>query len=649
MAAAPSSLGTHFAEELSCSICLELFTRPKVLPCGHTFYQDCLRDLAGRGGTFKCSICRQKIRLPPQGVADFPDSHIIASMCERLQQQTSQSGETREQHQSGNRCSSHPSEVLKLYCKQCHIPICTQCLEETHDDHLTTTVKKAAQERSATVQALINEGRDIVESYLSFLRSLREEEKTLNEKKQQRDNSIIQAYNQMVQKLTERRDHLLSKSTENHTKNLGRIQTERDRVLADINELSAACDRAEQELKQEWVEFLSQQMALTEVVRKYRRKAAPTPVQTQPAVFQPTDTPVPVLGHVTVQSLPSAPIPAAPAARGTGHHHGNQRQSTQSLPSAPIPAAPVSREDAAWGTDHHHGNQRQREQQPQRVTLHVFESLDRDPSFSESDPFGVTVSGTFCHERVFLTEYKNYRVQVFTLQGAFLSQFPTVVSGEEKMKPHDVTIDKEENLWVVGNTDSTDIAVQYDNQGVVLRTFDLQMTRWARGVAVDTRRNHILITQTTGDRDNRQCEVQVFRPDGTLVRTVGQQQGMKYPVHITVDRDGNILVSDCENHCVYVYNEDGQFLFQFGGKGSGDGQLKHPQGICTDGQGNIIVADYGNHRVEMFDKTGKFLFFKATGMKSEPRAVAMTLHGQLVIPKKISKDIRFKRYKFSLY
>ncbi|XP_019613545.1 PREDICTED: tripartite motif-containing protein 3-like [Branchiostoma belcheri] len=593
MAAAPSSLGTHFKEELSCSICLELFTRPKVLPCGHIFCQDCLHDLASRQLPLLCPICRRQVRPPPQGFAGLPDSHIIASMCERLQQQATLFEETREQQpQSANRCSSHPSEVLKQFCKQCQIPICEQCFEEAHDDHLTTTIKKAAQERSSTVQALINEGRNILESHLSFIRSLREKEKTLNERKQQRDNSIIQAYNQMVQKLTQRKDHLLSESEENHTKNLDRIHTERDQVLADINELSAACDRAEQELQQGWVEFLSQQTALTEVVGKYRGKAAPTPVQTQPAVFQPTDTPVPVLGHVTVQSLPSAPIPEAPAARGTGHHHGKQRQG---------------------------------ECQPQMVTFGGHGS----GTGQFGRPWGVTVSEK---GEIFVADWGNQRIQVFALQGTFVRQFTTVVSGDQDMRPNDVAMDGEGNLWVVGWIRSADhdFAVQYNKQGSVLRKFDLQKTGWGRGVTVDTRRYHILITQTTGDLGNWQGEVLVFRPDGTLVRTVGQQQGMKYPRYITVDGEGNILVSDWDNHCVYVYNEDGQFLFQFGGEGSGESQLNNPYGICTDRAGNIIVADGGNSRVEMFDKTGKFLKRITTDME-RPCAVAMAIQGQLVV------------------
>ncbi|KAI8483715.1 hypothetical protein Bbelb_385070 [Branchiostoma belcheri] len=567
MGSAPSSLKREVHEELSCSICLELFTRPKVLPCQHTFCQDCLQDHAGRGGTFQCPNCRQQVTLPPQGVAGLPDNLMAANMCEKVRKQETLLEKTEKQPQSGNRCSFHPSEEVKLYCKQCNLPVCSECCEESHDGHPTTGLKKAAQERRSTVQALIHEGRNILESYCGFVRDLGEKEKFLNEHKQQTDNAITQVYNE-----------LLAKVEQNHNENLEKIQTERDRVLADVNELSAACDRAEQELQQGRVEFLSQQTALSEVVGKYRGKAAPTPVQTQPAVFQPTDNPVPVLGHVTVQSLPSAPIPAAPAARGTGHHHGNQRQE---------------------------------EHQPQNVTFGGYGSGTGQFDY----PSGNTVSD---EGENFVADCGNRRIQVFTLQGKFVRQFPTVVSGEQKMNPHDVTLDGEGNLWVVGYTGSAQFAVQYDKQGRVLRKFDLQKTWWARGVAVDTRRNHILITQTTRDWPNRHGEVLVFRSDETLVGTVGQQQGMEYPV------------SDWDNHCVFVYNEDGQFLFKFGGWGSDEGQLKKPRGICTDRAGNIIVADSGNKRVEMFDKTGKFLKHITTDMEW-PCAVAMATQGQLVV------------------
>ncbi|XP_066298913.1 tripartite motif-containing protein 3-like [Branchiostoma lanceolatum] len=610
MAATRSSLGEQISEELTCSICLELFTRPKVLPCQHTFCQDCLQVHLGDKKYLKCPNCRQQVKLRRQGVAGLPDNHLVSNLCERLQKQATLSGETREQPQSGNRCSFHPSEEVKLYCKQCCVPVCNECLDEAHSGHVMITQKKALEERRAPVQALVTEGRNILETYCSFLRNLRQKEKSLDEDKQKTDDSIVQAYNQEVQKLAENRDNLLANIDKNHKKIKETLQEERDRVLVDVSELSVACDRAEQEMEQGGVEFLSQE-TITEVVGKYRGKAAPTPVQSKPAVFQPTDTPVPVLGHVIVPESVLSVSDDDDAEKDTGHHHGNQSQEVQSLPAAPV-----------------------------SVDVEVTHELEGHQQ-TETVTFGGkgTETGTFFHPtsvavsdegEIFIADHYNQRIQVFTLQGTFVRHFLLFGSNGQKMYPHDVALDGEGNLWVVGNTESAEFAVRYTKRGMELRMTVLQKTGWYRGVAVDTKRNHILITQTTRDWGNTQGEVQVFRPDGTLVKTVGRQQGMKYPRCITVGEEGNILVSDSESHCVYSYKEDGQFLFKFGGEGSGEGQLCNPQGICTDKAGNIIVVDSGNHHVEMFDKTGWFLKHITEGMEC-PWGVETAIEGQLVV------------------
>ena len=44
----------------------------------------------------------------------------------------------------------------------------------------------------------------------------------------------------------------------------------------------------------------------------------------------------------------------------------------------------------------------------------------------------------------------------------------------------------------------------------------------------------------------------------------------------------------------------GQFLYAWGGRGSGDGQFFSPTGVVVDKDGNVYVADTGNHRVQMF-------------------------------------------------
>ncbi|XP_066286062.1 tripartite motif-containing protein 2-like [Branchiostoma lanceolatum] len=591
MAAAPLTLGEQIREELTCSICLELFTKPKMLPCQHTFCQDCLKDIAGDKECFQCPNCRRRVKLPRKGVAGLRDSHLVMSLCQRLQNQATLSQETTEKSQSENKCDLHPSQKFSLYCKQCSTPVCNECLDEMHSDHVTITLKKAAQERTAPVEALVDEVSNIAVSYSSLLSSYRETIKSLELQHFQTRNSIIQAYEEMVQKLTDNKDNLLSKCDIYFAKNGEAICKEGVSLMVHqpVHELSVTYQRALLALKQGGIELLSQETILTDLVRKYRGKPAPTPVQTQPAVFQPADTPVPVLGHVTSQSLPAAPT-----------------------------CGDVVEEDIVHETI-------------------IFGRVGSGRGQFKG-PSGVTVSD---EGEIFVADFENQRIQVFTLQKTFVRQFRTVVSrsysfflflsGEVKMNPGDVAVDGQGNLWVVGSTDSDDeFAVQYNKQGKVLRKIDLQKTGWLRGIAVDTRKNHILITQTIEYENITQAEVLVFNLEGTLVRTVGRQQGMENPHYVTLNGKGNILVSDFGNHCVFVYSEDGDFLFQFGSEGSGEGQLQDPRGICTDRAGNIIIADSGNNRVELFSKTGKFLRHIASDME-DPFAVAMAPQGNLVV------------------
>ncbi|XP_066270090.1 tripartite motif-containing protein 3-like [Branchiostoma lanceolatum] len=606
MAAAPSSLGTLFGEELTCSICLELFTRPKVLPCGHTFCQDCLQDHASRRVPFHCPNCRQQVRLPSQGVAGLPGSHIAANLCERLKDQAVLSEETREQSQSGNRCNFHPSEEVRLYCKQCQVPVCNECFEASHDEHPTMSLRKAIKQNRGPVQDLIAEGRNILEVYCSFIRGLRDEEKILDDRREETDNKIEEAYrqacDQVIQKLTKEKGRLLSEVEANHKENKGAVQSQRDAVLADVDELSSACDGAEQHMVTECRQLLSRESKLVETVGTFRGKVVPSPVQTHPAFFQP---------NVSVKLECTLGDVTLPEAASASDHHGNQASD----------AATTASDAVTKVMGHHQSNTAAPKQ---RLT---FGGVGSQPG-QFMRPSGVTVSE---EGEIFVADSQNKRIQVFTLQGTFVRQFPTILSDGQKIGPSDVAMDGEGNLWVMGFTNLADFAVQYTKQGRVLRKFHLQKTWWGRGVAMDTRRNHILITRTTtGHWSHPHGEVLVYRPDGTLVRTVGQQQEMKNPVYITVDGEGRILVSDYDNGCVYVYNQDGQFLFQFGGFGSGEGQLQDPRGICTDRAGNVIVVDRGNSRLEMFDKTGRFIKHITTDIEV-PKAVAMATQGQLVI------------------
>ena len=58
---------------------------------------------------------------------------------------------------------------------------------------------------------------------------------------------------------------------------------------------------------------------------------------------------------------------------------------------------------------------------------------------------------------------------------------------------------------------------------------------------------------------------------------------------------------------VSLFSSDGTHLRSFGREGQRNGEFKFPTGIAFDSIGNILVADCFNHRVQIFDENGNFL------------------------------------------
>jgi DNA-binding beta-propeller fold protein YncE len=81
---------------------------------------------------------------------------------------------------------------------------------------------------------------------------------------------------------------------------------------------------------------------------------------------------------------------------------------------------------------------------------------------------------------------------------------------------------------------------------------------------------------------------------------------MLSPYDLAIHGD-EIYVADSANSRVQVFDLNGTFLREWGGPGSGDGQLQDPMGIAVDEYGFVYVADSGNHRIQKFTSGGEFL------------------------------------------
>lgn len=64
-----------------------------------------------------------------------------------------------------------------------------------------------------------------------------------------------------------------------------------------------------------------------------------------------------------------------------------------------------------------------------------------------------------------------------------------------------------------------------------------------------------------------------------------------------VKSNGEIVVSERDEHCVSIYSPKGKKLNSFGSQDSREGQFLTPAGVAVDKYDSILVADMNNNRV----------------------------------------------------
>ncbi|KAL7986433.1 hypothetical protein Chor_011599 [Crotalus horridus] len=127
-----------FLEEATCSICLEYFQDPVLIPeCGHNFCRGCLtRSWGTSESEASCPQCRQT--FAPRNVLPNRQLARLVEVARRCGSPWSKDGESF--------CPKH-REPLKLFCKDHETLICLVCdRSKEHRGHLVIPAEEAFQE-----------------------------------------------------------------------------------------------------------------------------------------------------------------------------------------------------------------------------------------------------------------------------------------------------------------------------------------------------------------------------------------------------------------------------------------------------------------------------------------------------------------------
>ncbi|PAA90268.1 hypothetical protein BOX15_Mlig021474g1, partial [Macrostomum lignano] len=160
----PSSATDDLEDELLCPVCLDLYTDPVVLPCSHSLCRECLRRTLSAVGR-RCPQCRRDLPFGvgadlDGAVAALPRNLALAAFVARFrdeQQRKSRAKERQlkqaeleqkrqvllqkksrqdEDESGGLSCELCRGESehrpAELYCPQCEVAYCTDCLRRYH-------------------------------------------------------------------------------------------------------------------------------------------------------------------------------------------------------------------------------------------------------------------------------------------------------------------------------------------------------------------------------------------------------------------------------------------------------------------------------------------------------------------------------------
>uniref|UniRef100_F7ATU1 Uncharacterized protein n=1 Tax=Xenopus tropicalis TaxID=8364 RepID=F7ATU1_XENTR len=137
-------------DELSCSICLSIYTDPVSLPCGHNFCRGCIGGVLGTqegSGAYSCPECRAEYQERPA----LPRNRALGNIAERFQHVLTEPTASF----MGRICSVH-HKVLEYHCCEDSACICVSCcLAGEHWGHRVELLSEASKKKKEKLRKVL--------------------------------------------------------------------------------------------------------------------------------------------------------------------------------------------------------------------------------------------------------------------------------------------------------------------------------------------------------------------------------------------------------------------------------------------------------------------------------------------------------------
>lgn len=182
-------------------------------------------------------------------------------------------------------------------------------------------------------------------------------------------------------------------------------------------------------------------------------------------------------------------------------------------------------------------------------------------------------------------------------------QWPVPAEGMKVPAPRSLHIGPADELYVLDNAGRV---LVYDAENQLDRQWEMPDSEIGKPEGICLLKNgQIAVADTHYHR------VVFFDDQGNVSKMLGEYGEAPgqfvYPVSVVQDPAGNIYVSEYGNNDrVQKFTEQGEFLLEFGGVGTGPGEFQRAAGMIWH-DGKIYVSDAVNNRIQVFSDDGRFL------------------------------------------
>uniref|UniRef100_A0A8C2J3P1 Tripartite motif-containing protein 2 n=1 Tax=Cyprinus carpio TaxID=7962 RepID=A0A8C2J3P1_CYPCA len=546
---------------LICSICLDRYNNPKVLPCLHTFCEKCLQNyIPAHSLTLSCPVCRQTSILPEKGVAALQSNFFITNLMEVLKRSPDTNlsedctdainGVATGQPLS---CPNHGGNVMEFYCPPCETAMCEECTSAEHAEHATVPLKDVLEQHKASLQEQLDAVKNRLPEIYSALEVLSDILQQLSNQKSSIEEVIHATFEELQKTLNVRKSVLLMELEVNYGLKQKVLQAQLESLLQGQEGIRSSCNFTEQALNHgSEAEVLLVKKQMSERLDELASQELPLrPEENSQLDFLVETDGLRKSIHNLGAIITTNAVAAETVATGEGLRHCIMGQPTS------VTITTKDRDGGLCRT----GN-----------ALLIADLSASDGTVVGEGEVTDHKNGTYefvytapCEGR-FTLSLKLYdqhiRGSPFSIRASKLADISLTSDGGKK------------HLKSPGSS--------HVKQRAIKRPASMY---------------------STGKRKENPIEDDLMFRIGTKGRNKGEFTNLQ---GVAASSIGKVLIADSNNQCVQIFSNDGLFKSRFGVRGRSPGQLQRPTGVAVHPNGDIIIADYDNKWVSIFSCDGKF-------------------------------------------